>query len=167
MLILPTRLQKVSTNCRSAHSRENLAKHSFSGISDGKNTEERTKAFYCPVYMKVYVWILKILYMWTNLWQNILCKAQYLKLQYFWFLKQDKKEETYQKDFKTFALHRVRGRFKVSSGWFCSPEHVLTCRYRPVVLDRKWIWTHLNRGSCWRLWEKRWIQSSSIIQLLW
>lgn len=51
------------------------------------------------------------MYMLTNLWQNILCKAQYLKLQYFWFLKQTKK--TYQKDFKkTFALHCIRGRFE-------------------------------------------------------
>lgn len=43
--------------------------------------------------MKVYVWILKKkMYMLTNLWQNILCKAQYLKLQYFWFLKQTRKK---------------------------------------------------------------------------
>lgn len=47
--------------------------------------------------MKVYVWILKKMYMLTNLWQNNLCKAQYLKLQYFWFLKQ---KTTYQKDFR-------------------------------------------------------------------
>lgn len=32
--------------------------------------------------MKVYVWILKKMYRLTNLWQNILWNAQYLKLQY-------------------------------------------------------------------------------------
>lgn len=50
------------------------------------------------------------MYMLTNLWQNILCKAQYLKLQYFWFFETNKLK-TYQKDSKWFALHCIRGQF--------------------------------------------------------
>lgn len=41
--------------------------------------------FVLYIWKYTYVWILKKkVYMLSNLWQNILCKAQYLKLQYFW-----------------------------------------------------------------------------------
>lgn len=82
--------------------------------------------------MKVYVWILKKkMYMLTNLWQNILCKAQYLKLQYFWFLKQgQKKKKNISEGLQNIRLALHQG--PVQTGVQHRPvllcSHVMSCR---------------------------------------
>lgn len=79
----------------------------------------------------LYVWILKKMYMLSNLWQNILCKAQYLKLQYFWFWGRDK---TYQKDFEMLALHGAGGQ---SEQWHSNSADVgfLRWTHTPCVFS--------------------------------
>lgn len=122
MLILRTHLSqkhKKKTDCHSACSCGNLATvniHSQGFLKKKQTRKENKKKVNKKHFIVLYIWkymseYWKKMYMLTNLWQNILCKAQYLKLQYFWFLKQTRKK-TYQKDSKTFALHRIRGQFK-------------------------------------------------------
>lgn len=83
--------------------------------------------------MKVYVWILKNkMYMLTNLWQNILCKAQYLKLQYFWFFETNKKKKKHiRRTSKCSPCIAPGASSNCRLVWLC--RHVISCRNWPVV----------------------------------
>lgn len=97
----------------------------LSGISLKVKKKKRTKTFYCPVNMKLYVWKM---YMLTNLWQNILCKAQYLKLQYFWFLKHIRRTSN--------PWPCIAAGVQAAAACVGLCGHVMTCRERQEVLRR-------------------------------
>lgn len=107
MLILQTQKNKLS-QCLLLW---NLAKHSLSGISLGrrqtqkKKTKENKSILLSCIYESICLNI-EIMYMLTNLWQNILCKAQYLKLQYLWFGNKTKKNISEGLQNVRLALHQ-------------------------------------------------------------
>lgn len=80
-----------------------------------ENRKENKSILLSCIYESICLNIEKKMYMLTNLWQNILCKAQYLKLQYFWgFLKQEKKKKHIRRTSNRLALHQGPVRTVVS-----------------------------------------------------
>lgn len=108
-------VKQTTTNCQSACPCWNFSTVNSILRDFCKNKKKEDKKREQKHFNVLYIWKYTSEYwkkndMLTNLWQNILCGAQFLKLQYFWFLKQEKK--IYQKDFNMSALHRIRGQWK-------------------------------------------------------
>lgn len=167
-----------NTNCHSARSCGNFGncQQTFSGISlrkkkQTKKDKEREQKHFIVLYIWKYMseYWKKKMYMLTNLWQNILCKAQYLKLQYFWFLKQGQKKKHIRRTSKhspCIASGPGSDRSPTPAG-----SALLTCNelQKTVWLyDRKWTCTVRilpNTDVYWGLLESRrkrrlWRQSS-------
>lgn len=118
-----------------------------------KQKKENKSILLSCIYESICLNIEKM-YMLTNLWQNILCKAQYLKLQYFWFLKQEKKNISEGLQNVRLALHQGSVRQymlaglalqtcnelqNTGSGHAESPEHRRFLRI--VEVGQRGLWT--------------------------
>lgn len=145
MFILQTQQHKKFTILALVETRQLSASilRDFSKKTDKKRKQMREQKHFIVLYIwkYTYVWILKKMYMLTNLWQNILCKAQYLKLQYFcvW-----EKNKTYQKDFKMLVLHCARGQSKrlyMQAGCDCL-QKLKSCKSWSGHTKCAFSWTH-------------------------
>lgn len=133
--------------------------HTFSGISlkkkkktDEKEEKKREQKHFIVLYIWKYMSEYWKMYMLTNLWQNILCKAQYLKLQYFWFLKQTWKKHIS----RTSKCSPCIASGAVNANTHCRRDEL---QRRPAVGHK---WTRKKKCVEGRLWRR----SSSDVQLL-